>query len=248
MRENMYNSGKVLSLTILLWAAFVFFTPAYATDLQCIIEPYEVVDVSSQVPGILDEVFVERGDVVKRGEVLARLMSGVENAVVELARARLDFSERKAKRNEDLYDKELISAHEKDEIETEIQVAKLELKEAQEMLELRTIRSTIDGVVMERYLAPGEYVGEGPIFKVAQIDPLNVEVIAPVDLLGSISEGMKAEVSPEDPPGGKYKGKVVIVDEVVDAASGTFGVRVEVPNPDRKLPAGLKCGVRFYKR
>ncbi len=43
------------------------------------------------------------------------------------------------------------------------------------------------------------------------------------------------------PVGGSYPAKVVIVDQVIDAASGTFGVRVELPNPKLELPAGLKC-------
>jgi multidrug efflux pump subunit AcrA (membrane-fusion protein) len=45
--------------------------------------------------------------------------------------------------------------------------------------------------------------------------------------------------------GGKYTARVEIVDRVVDAASGTFGVRMTLPNPDRKIPAGLKCRARF---
>jgi len=45
--------------------------------------------------------------------------------------------------------------------------------------------------------------------------------------------------------GGTYTAKVVIVDRVIDAASGTFGVRLEIPNPKYELPAGLKCRVIF---
>ena len=56
---------------------------------------------------------------------------------------------------------------------------------------------------------------------------------------------MGAEVKPETPVGGSYRGRVIIVDEVVDAASGTFGVRIELPNSDHRLPAGLTCTVRF---
>jgi multidrug efflux pump subunit AcrA (membrane-fusion protein) len=52
-------------------------------------------------------------------------------------------------------------------------------------------------------------------------------------------------VSPEEPVGGEYPATVTVVDRVVDAASGTFGVRLELPNPDRALSAGLKCRVRF---
>lgn len=72
-----------------------------------------------------------------------------------------------------------------------------------------------------------------------------MEVIVPIGRFGSILEGTVAEVRPEAPVGGVYQARVVIVDEVIDAASGTFGVRLELPNPDYSLPAGLKCKVLF---
>lgn len=217
-------------------------------EFECMIEPYEMVDLSSQVPGILDTINVERGDIVEEGAELARLKSGIEKASVDLARARVEFGERKVVRNEELYKKALISIQEKDEMETELKVSELQLREQEERLKLRTIRSTVKGIVMERLLGPGEYVGENPIFKIARIDPLHVEVIAPVSRYGMIKKGMRAEVRPEEPVGGKYRGKVVIVDQVIDAASGTFGVRVELPNPSHKLPAGLQCTIRFLNK
>ena len=75
--------------------------------------------------------------------------------------------------------------------------------------------------------------------------PLNVEIIAPVALFGKIKKGAKAIVTPEEPIGGKHTAKVVIVDRVLDAASGTFGIRLQLPNRKYKLPAGLRCKVDF---
>ena len=93
--------------------------------------------------------------------------------------------------------------------------------------------------------ATGESIENRPLLKIASIDPLNVEIIAPVALFGKIKEGMKAIVKPEEPIGGKHTAKVVIVDLVLDAASGTFGIRLQLPNRKYKLPAGLRCQVDF---
>jgi len=228
---------------------FVFVSsPAFAVEvpsLEGMIEPNELVEFSSQVPGIIEQINVERGDRVQRGQVLTQLKSGVEEAAVNLAKARVEFGLRKAERNEELYKKQLISSHEKDEIETEIQLAQLQLLETEERLKLRTIRSTIDGVVVERIGAAGEYVGEEPFLIVARIHPLNVEVVVPVAYFGAINKGQHARVLLEEPVGGSYKAKVVIIDQVIDAASGTFRVRLELPNPKLILPAGLKCQVVF---
>lgn len=213
--------------------------------LEGLVEPNEIVSYSSHVPGILAEVNVERGDWVAEGDVLARLKSGVEEAEVRVAEARVDFGKRKALRSAELFKKQLISVHEKDELETEIRLAELQLAETRESLALRTINSTIDGVVIERLGAPGEYVGEDPFLTVAQVNPLNVEVVVPVSYFGTIKEGEKARVLLGPPLSGSYVAQVVIVDQVIDAASGTFGVRLELPNPQLKLPAGMHCQVEF---
>lgn len=210
-----------------------------------LIEPSEVVKLSSPVQGTLAEITVERGDRVKKGQVIARLNTNVEKAAVDLAQARVEFAKRKVLRNEDLYQKELISIHEKDEMETELRVSELQLHETKEKLDLRTIRCTVDGVVVERLLSPGDYVGENPILKLARIHPLYVEVVVPAEKFGTIRRGMVATVKPEIPISGKFVAHVIIVDMVIDAASGTFGVRLEMPNPDYRLPAGLKCKVIF---
>lgn len=210
-----------------------------------LVEPKELVDFSSHIPGILEEVKVERGEWVKKGQVLARLKSGVDKAMVGVAQARVEFAKRKLVRNEQLYKKKLISIHEKDELETEIQLAELELVEAKARLALRTIRSTINGVVVERLGAPGEYVGEEHFITVAQVNPLIVELVIPDKYLGAIKVGEKAEVKMQVPVTRSLSAKVVIVDQVIDAASSTFGVRLELPNPNSKLPAGVKCQVVF---
>lgn len=214
---------------------------------SCLLEPSSRVEVASEVPGVLDDVLVERGALVRRGAVLARLRSGVEEASVTLARAKADFGVRKSTRNSELAAEEMISTHEKDEFETEAMIAKLELREAEERLRMRQILSPVDGVVVERHKSAGEYVGSEPVFTLVRVDPLHVEVVAPASRYGTIRKGMVAEVRPEQPLGGAFKARVAIVDPVIDAASGTFGVRLTLPNPRNTLPAGLKCSVSFEK-
>ena len=244
------------------------------TALDCVIEPHEVVEISSPVPGILDVFNVERGDTVKKGQVVAKLKSGVEEVSVRLAKVRADMDadiyarkaeselkKRSSEQLEILFNKKLASLHDHDDAKTlsviadfehkkalELRhVAQLELEHAQEVLTQRYLKSTVDGVVVERMKSPGEYVADLPVLKIAQIDPLNVEVIAPIDLLGSIFVGMEVEVRAEQPVGGVFLAKVVIVDTVIHASSGTIGIRLNLPNPAHKISAGLRCKVNFNK-
>ena len=100
--------------------------------------------------------------------------------------------------------------------------------------------------MVERLRYSGELAAkEHPIAKIAQINPLRVEVFAPVALLGKVEVGQRAIVIPEAPMSRPLEASVTVVDKVVDAASGTFGIRLEVPNPGNRIPAGLKCKVRF---
>jgi RND family efflux transporter MFP subunit len=236
---------------MLFYYLIVFFiadagTPILAgQSFDCLIEPSKVVKISSQVPGTLEEVMVERGDPVSKGAVVAMLNSEIEKAAVDLALARKAFGHRKVQRNEELYKKNLISIHDKDEMETELKISELHHRDAQEKLAIRSIHSPINGIVAERFLSPGEYVGEEAIMEIVRINPLYVEVFVPVAFFGKIKKGMQAEVTPEFPNPKKHKARVIIVDKIIDAASGTFGVRLELPNPDHSLPAGLKCRVLF---
>lgn len=245
--------------------------------LDCLIEPHEVVNLSSPVEGVLEKVFVDRGAYVKKGQVVAQLESNLEQASVVLARARadvdaaikssearLEFSKLKVTRSERLFEKQLISAADLDEARTEKRLAEMALLNAQEnrrlaLLELEranvalarhTIRSPISGVVVERFLSPGEYTSgqlksDSPIVKLAQIDPLRVEVFAPVAMRDKIFIGMPAKLALETVANSSLDVRVSIVDRVVDSASGTFRVRLGIPNPDHRIPAGLKCKIKF---
>ncbi len=216
-------------------------------EYECILEPHTTVNIGSPSDGVLEKVLVDRGDYVSKGQLLARLTSGVEEASIELTKARLKFSRIKVSRNEELASKNLIPAIDKDEMAMENNVNQVALHRDEEVLKMRHIFSPLDGVVVERILSAGEHVRQekAQIVKLAQIDPLNVEMVLPASLYGAIKVGMTADVLPEAPVNGEHKAKVVVVDSVVDAASGTFGVRLNLPNPGNRIPAGFKCRVRI---
>ena len=216
---------------------------------ECLLEPSLVVNVGSSVDGVLEQVLVDRGAQVRKGQVVARLQSGVEAAAVKLSEARVEFGRRKVERNEALYAKQLISVQDRDELVTEVKLREEELKKDQETLKLRTIVSQIDGVVVERKLAPGDFIrtDKSMVMKLAQINPLNVEVVAPSSIFGTVRAGTVGRVSLEPFFPGSHAARVVVVDKVIDAASGTLGVRLQLPNPDNKIPAGIKCSVVFAK-
>ena len=103
----------------------------------------------------------------------------------------------------------------------------------------------MSGLVVERLMAPGEVVERETIMRIAAIDMLRVEVILPSRLFGRVQPGDPAQITPEAPYDRARKAEVAIVDRIIDGASGTFGVRLLLPNPDHDLPGGLRCRVRL---
>ena len=266
----------IRNTTIRIIISALLIVPSYSygdeeeAALDCVIEPSMLVELSSQVRGVLETISVKRGDFVKKGQLVAQLMSGVEKASVRLSKDRaemeVDIKSRKAQQEfrkntleqvENLYYKKHASLREYDDAKTSSIVADFELKKAielqklavlelqrtREVLKLRSIKSTVDGVVVEVMKSPGEYVEEQPVVKIAQIDPLYVEVIVPETLMGRVAVGKEAEVRVETPVANRYIAKVSVVDQVIDASSGTFGVRLELANPDYKIHAGQRCKI-----
>jgi len=263
----------MIRLVPLIFVLAGFARPAAAADYPCLIEPKQVLKLAAPVQGMVAAVEVDRGDRVRKGQVLARLDSEVEEASALLARvraandtavasgrARLEFLTRKQSRNAQLRATDAVSFAQLDEstadarvaeaalreAELNVAVARLEQRRAEGLLQQRRIISPVNGVVTERLLGPGEFRNDqAHVLTIAEIDPLRIETFLPLATYGQIKVGDKAEVLPEAPVGGRYAATVTVVDHVFDAASGTIGVRLELPNPDAALPAGIHCRVRF---
>ncbi|WP_117236178.1 efflux RND transporter periplasmic adaptor subunit [Vibrio maerlii] len=215
--------------------------------LSCLLEPSFDVELSSEVQGVIKEMNVQRGDTVKKGQVVMELKSTVETAAVNTVQARLEFATRKVKRNAELFKKNLISDNEQDEMLTEQRLAAYQLKEARVRLAQRKTRSPISGVVIERIKDPGEFVDETPFLRVATLNPMHAEIVLPAELYGSVSKGEKVSLTPigtQQP----YEGTVKIIDPIIDAASNTFAVTVSLSNDKGDLSAGVRCQADFTSK
>lgn len=267
-----------MSLRSIIFAAVVLLNPQLALTEQaplvadCVITPHQITEISSPVMGVLESVLVKKSDKVTRDQVVAQLESSVEQAAVQLARARAEidsevaegkvnsaFDSKRQSRIDSLFKQNTVSEDVRDEVEREAQLAAVRLDQAKDLKRIRrlelagiearlrqkTIRSPFDGYVLERFKNKGEYVEEQAILRIAQLDVLNVEAVLPIELFGQIKVGMNADISIDAFPDLGRSAKVVLVDSVGNAASGTFGVRLELSNPKNEIPAGLRCRAKF---
>lgn len=266
------NRAMGRSLIALSFLLATTATVAAGQSFDCVIDPSEVVKLGSPITGVLAEVLVKRGDNVTRGQPIAALESSIEAAAVKLNRfraestAKIDAQEQRlklARSKADRYGQPrglVVTQDRFEEIRAEAsiaeqdllrenqdrQLAQLELERSQATLDQRTIRSTIDGIVTEKKLSAGEFVNqEGYIVTISRLDPLYVEAYLPVIYFKQIHVGIEGSVHPAPPIENSYTAAVSIVDRVFDPASGTFGVRLTLPNPGNALPGGQRCKVTF---
>jgi RND family efflux transporter MFP subunit len=242
--------------------------------VDCVINPYRVVDIASPVAGVIEKLYVERSQQVAAGQVVAQLEASVERANVDLARYRagiqseiglgkvnINFDQLRKKRVDSLLEKQNISLENADQIEREMQLSEwklqqakeladirnLELRKAEEQLRQKSIPAPFDGFVLDTFKYRGEYVEDQAILRLAQLDPLVIEAIVPMENFGAIQAGMQAEILPEVLFKDKLQAEVMAVDRIGDTASNTFGVKLRMPNPENRIPAGLKCVVKFLE-
>ncbi len=272
MSLSVYLRRSLLSFVILFSYAAVANEDISKKDFDCVVIPSNVADLGSNVRGVISRIVIDRNDFVKRGDVIAVLDDTVEQATVELAdkqaslvseielcNVNLAYAKREQKRAERAYKDKAYSLHDLDRarLETQVETLKLlqakekkvlasnELKRAKAKLAHKTIRAPFTGVVMDRFKVIGEYIDNDAVIRLAQLDPLHVEVIVPVLERGTIKVGMQAKVYSNEKDEEGWTATVAQVDQVMDAASGTFGVRLILPNPDYTIPAGLRCNLKF---
>ena len=216
--------------------------------LEGLVLPWRDLQLGMSVDGLLDEVYVDRGDFIKAGELIASLEASVEEVNLEIAQGRVEHSQSRADRDKQLSEQGEVTKEELDQIIAEQELAVLGEKMAAATLRRMTVESPVDGVVVERFLSPGELVSRataGVLVRVAQVDPLKVDVIAPLELFGKIKVGDTALVRPEDPVGGVFEAEVKVADPLLAPASGTFRIRLSLPNPEGQIPSGVRCQVEF---
>jgi RND family efflux transporter MFP subunit len=201
---------------------------------------------------------------VESAAVDLSLFKAQMNGQLQSAEGRLGHAESKLRRKTDLAISNFASAQDREDAQGDEavaradvlaareakQLAKLEYAYATAQLHLRLITSPVNGVVIDQAMNVGDLAqsadGNAYILKLAQIDLLRVKAIVPLAYYPRIKPGQSADVIPEKPLEGHYAAKVTVVDKVIDAASGTFQIRMDLPNPKGVLPGGLRCVVRLW--
>ena len=235
--------------------------------------------IGPKIAGTLEAVYVDEGDEVTKGQILAKLdqeniligkrqcEASVRVAQAQLKEAQLQEENlRKEKaRLANLHEKRAISQQRYDDIVTahSMAVTRLEILTAQivscnenlAMAEQKVKDSVIlapfSGIIVKRLVNRGEYVTTMPptvLFVIVNIDKVKTEVALPEVHLARVAKGNRVEITADAYPGTQFGAKVSTINPLVDPVSRTFIVKIEIPNRNHRLKAGMFARVTLYPK
>jgi membrane fusion protein (multidrug efflux system) len=207
--------------------------------------------VVAKVGGEVKRILAEEGQDVRAGQLLAVLDGDQLRLEVEQSSANLKKLERDYQRNSDLHAKGLIAASSVENVKSDLDAVKASNDIARLQLSYTEIRAPIAGVVSERHIKVGNTIQPNTVaFKVTDLKPLLAYVHAPERELRMLSPGQSAQVSVDALPGQQFQGQIARVSPVIDPATGTFKITVEVNDPTSKLKPGMfaRVGVVYERR
>lgn len=196
--------------------------------------------VVARVGGIVETIDVEEGQTVEAGAVLARLDE--ERLKFEAARARAQFEQLQSEhqRNEKVLRQNLISREVYDRSRFELQAARAALDLAELNLREAVIRAPIAGVISARHIKLGNMVQpQQALFHITDLSALQADLHVPEAQLQRIRTGQQARMQVDAWPGEDFSGRVLRINPVVDAGSGTVKVTVALDNPEGRLLPGM---------
>ena len=204
------------------------------------IEAFADAEVVAKVAGEVEELLVEEGAIVTQGQVLARLDGDRLRLTLNESAARLRKLQRDYERNVELQQKGLISAGDFEKIRYEMEALEASHNLASLELDYTQIRAPIDGVVSARYIKLGSTLAvNAPVFRVTSLEPLIAYVHVPEREFTSIAAGQTAQLYIDALQRDPITADVTRVSPVVDPATGTFKVTIEIYDEARRIKPGM---------
>lgn len=200
--------------------------------LPSTLEGYDNMKVSTSVSGIIDEILVDVGDKVSKGQLLVK-MDPTQYTTTKLQYANLGVE---MGRMDALKEAGSISQQIYDQTKTQYN----QLKEQLALYETNTfVRADFSGVISARNFEPGELCAGQPILQLTQINKLKAYINVQENYFPYLKKGMKLTLTSDIYPGKTFPASVEMVYPTIDPSSHTFSVKVVIPNASEILRPGM---------
>jgi membrane fusion protein (multidrug efflux system) len=202
------------------------------------------VEITSQVAGIVTEVYLESGEDAERGTNLVQLDIAVELADLASAKATLKEAEVAFQRQADLIAKRVTSEANLDAARAKRDTALAATNKIAAVIAQKTIKAPLTGRLGIRKVERGQYVSPGMTLVTMQaLDPMRVDFPMPEQAIGKLRVGQEIEITVDAFPSEVFRGKIESLDARVAQDTRTLLVRGSLPNPTRRLLPGMFANV-----
>jgi membrane fusion protein, multidrug efflux system len=196
------------------------------------------VEVSADLPGIVERISFDSGKAVRAGEVLVLLDTRQERAQLAAAEARRELARLSLDRIHGLRAKGVTSQAEHDAATANRDQSEASVEEIRAAIQRKTIRAPFSGILGIRVVNLGQYLQSGdPVVSLQSLDPIYVDFSVPQQELGSLAAGGEVRVKAEGLPGSS--GKITAIDSIVDESTRNLQVQATFRNSDRTLRPGM---------
>lgn len=196
--------------------------------------------VTTKSSGIILEINVEEGDLVKEGDVMMVLESDTQQLSLNSAKANYDKSLNNLKRAELMLKKGLTNTEQVDNLRFETKSLKASYEQAAMNLSFTQVKAPFDGMVVKRHVKIGNLIQNATaVFDVVDFDSLQAKISVPEHHWLLMKKGLPVSFDFDAVKNMKVKGQVERIAPIVDSSSGTFQVTVAVENKGHILRPGL---------
>lgn len=224
-----------------------------AFDLPGEIHGYTETPVYAKIPGYLERISVDKGDRVKRGQVIAVLASPELDQQVANARAAYNLALITDRRNQTLVRQGVVAQQSADDSHAALLQARATYEQLVATQAYKIIKAPFSGVVTARYVDPGKLIAQAtagsatqtPIIAMATLSPVRVYTNVPQSIAPFIRDGDPAVVTVTEYPGRVFEGSVTRHPNALETATRTMLVETDLPNDDAALYPGMYARVRF---
>ncbi|MFC1568624.1 efflux RND transporter periplasmic adaptor subunit [bacterium] len=204
------------------------------------------VKVFSKIPDRIKTFYVDEGDYVKKGDLIAEILATtIEQAVLQAEAYKNNMNSEYA-RAEKLYRENAMSQQQYDAIQTQMTQAKAVYNSAKSQLNDAQIMAPISGIIGKRYYDNGDMANPVlPVVTVVQMDQVEIMIDVPEKELGRLSKGQKALVKVVSFPDKIFQGKVNKISPILDPLTRMATLEVLVDNPKHELRPGMYANIEI---
>ena len=210
------------------------------------VEAVQSILLKPEVDGRIVQILVRDGATVGRGTGLFKIDDAELRAQVDRAEAEFDLAQQALDRTKSLMTQNASSQADLERAEATARGTRAQLELLKIRLERTTVRAPFAGVVGGRTVSLGDFVGtDTELISLQTIDPMRATFDVPERYAEEVNIGQGIEFQVAALPGQTFRGVVEFVDPVVRLPARTIQVKARVPNPRRRLQAGMFVDVRL---